>query len=161
MTRPSEQIWQEKADAERLRAEWPVAKSRDVAHRPAPEERETPSARARPIVPAGLRYTMLLAALLKHILQDDETLKAQERLDLLEKLTGLVGDGLTPDMLQAIEPMCKVAVQMLDSAESLDKHAKPPRHVSFNMLVRDDVFNHFLALNGGMRKAIEMSQRAA
>jgi hypothetical protein len=134
MTSPSEEKWQQGAEFARLKAEW-AARERKLATEPAAAvgiDSEAAPASARPIVPAGLCYSMLLAAVLKSALQD-ESLKPHARLDLLEMLNSLTGNGMSTDMLMAIEPMCKVAVQMLDTAESLDKHAKPPRHASFNM----------------------------
>jgi hypothetical protein len=157
---PSEESWLQKAEFARLKAEW---HERERKQSGAPGgmvvDHEAPSS-TQPIVPAGLRYSMLAASLFKHCLLD-ESLKPPARLELLEMLNSLVGDGMSVEMLQSIEPMCKVAVQMLDSAESLDKHAKPPRHASFNMFVRDEVFDHFVALNAGMRKALAMSHGAA
>jgi hypothetical protein len=108
------------------------------------------------------RVSIVLAAMAKRLLLGK--MKAGERLYYLKKLNDRVFDRqFTPEMLQAIEPMCPTQMAMFDELWKLDPpddfyEIEPGRSVrahrySIGMLVRKDVFSHFAGLNPGIRAA--------
>jgi hypothetical protein len=76
--------------------------------------------RAIALTPQGYRHAMLLAALTKYALQSLR-MSDRQRLDFLERLNSLVGDGFSQKMLAAIQPMCPTQLEMLHQARSLDR----------------------------------------
>jgi hypothetical protein len=65
-------------------------------------------------------------------------------------------------MIAAIDAMSETEYQMLDAALSLDPPADDKtdimvrRRASCDMLMRDDVFAHFVKLNAGMQQALRL-----
>jgi hypothetical protein len=110
---------------------------------------------------AGHRLFVLLIAYGKALLRDGG-LRAGEQQRLLERINGAVDMHLTPEMIAAIEPMGAIECQMLDAALSLDPPADGKtdvwtrRRASCDMLMRCDVFAHFVGLNTGIQRALEL-----
>jgi hypothetical protein len=118
------------------------------------------------VMAAGQIFSFIAVAATKRTLQDDTTMKAGDRLRLLEKLNGLTDLNFTAAMLALIDPMSDLELEIYREAKSLD----PPRpkkddpssvyfQASFEILTSPKVFEHFIALNPGLAAAVRLCEQ--
>jgi hypothetical protein len=109
-------------------------------------------------------FCFIAAALVKRSLQD-EKMAAGARLHLLERLNAMTDAHFTSEMLALVDPMSDLELEIYREAKSLD----PPRpnskaeflfsrcRSSFDVLT-GPAFKHFLRLNAGMQKAVDLCE---
>jgi hypothetical protein len=106
---------------------------------------------------AGHRYTMIIAAYVKRALTICPG-TANEQLQCLQSLNGLVDVNFTAEALQVIEPACDTFIEMVDEAMRANKD--PNRcNESFAILTSPEVFRHLLQLNPSLLEAIRIGDR--
>jgi hypothetical protein len=85
----------------------------------------------------------------------DASIGDHARLDILEKLHELTDRFFRERVLVVIEPMSGVEVEMMEQAFTLDRSGDKSRQASFNLLT-GDTFNHFVAINPSLLRAIKL-----
>lgn len=101
------------------------------------------------------KFELLAIAYIKHGLMHCK-MKAGEQRELLERLNRM----FDPAVLTAIEPMSDAEVKMVNEARSLDRKDWRPGEggmVSYELLTRPKVFEHFVRLNPSILRAIKIS----
>jgi hypothetical protein len=104
-------------------------------------------------VPRGYWHTLVIISCTKTILSS-YSMKAGERLQILERLNRLMDATITAEVVAMIAPMPDVGMQISAEARTLDREDKAGDR-SFRLLTEPSVLELLLAVNPTLLAAIE------